>query len=117
MLRSDTYDRSDLFRLGGATTLRGYDEDRFIGNTVGRLLVEYRYQIDRASFAYLFGDLGVVDTPALGDVPATRDWHPGYGLGIQVGTDLGLIRASYALNPDDTSPTDGRVHLGLSFGL
>jgi hypothetical protein len=117
VLRSGTYDRSDLFRFGGAATLRGYDEDRFVGNVVGRVLMEYRYQIDRASFAYLFGDLGMVDTPELGDVPGRRGWHPGYGLGIQVSTDLGLVRASYALNPDDTSPTDGRIHLGLSVGL
>jgi outer membrane protein assembly factor BamA len=117
VLRSDTYDRSDLFRIGGATSLRGYDEDRFIGHAVGRLLLEYRYQIDRASYAYVFGDLGVVDRPELDTVRAVRDWHPGYGVGIQVRTALGLIRATYALNPDDTSPTDGRVHLGLSVGL
>ncbi len=117
VLRSDAYDRSDLFQLGGATSLRGYDEDRFIGNAVGRLLVEYRYQIDRASFAYMFGDLGILDRPALDTVRAVRTWHPGYGVGIQVSTTLGLIRASYALNPDDASPTDGRIHLGLSVGL
>lgn len=117
VLRSETYDRSDLFRLGGATTLRGYDEDRFLGHAVGRLLLEYRYQIDRASFAYLFGDIGFVATPALGNAAAQRGWHPGYGLGIQVSTDLGLIRASYALNPDDPRPSDGRIHLGLSVGL
>lgn len=117
VLRSDTYDRSDLFRLGGATTLRGYDEDRFLGHVVGRLLLEYRYQIDRASFAYVFGDLGYVATPALDDAAARRGWHPGYGLGIQVRTDLGRVRASYALNPDDRRPTDGRIHLGLAVGL
>ncbi len=117
VLRSDTFDRSDLFRMGGASTLRGYDEDRFLGNVVGRALLEYRYQIDRASFAYLFGDLGFVSTPALGEAEARRGWHPGYGLGIQVSTDLGRVRASYALNPDDPRPSDGRIHLGLSFGL
>ena len=117
VLRSDTYDRSDLFRIGGATSLRGYDEDRFIGNAVGRLLLEYRYQIDQASYAYVFGDLGIVDRPELDTVQAVRDWHPGYGVGIQVRTALGLVRASYVLNPDDTSPADGRVHLGLSVGL
>lgn len=117
VLRSDTYDRSDLFRLGGATTLRGYDEDRFVGNAVGRLLLEYRYQIDRASFAYVFGDLGLVRTPAFEDRPPATGLHPGYGVGVQVRTELGLLRATYALNPEDRRPTDGRIHLGLAFGL
>jgi len=116
-MRSDTYDRSDLFRLGGANTLRGYDEDQFLGHIVGRLLFEYRYQIDRESFAYVFSDLGFVATPALSDASAQRQWKPGYGVGIQVSTDLGLIRASYGLNPDDARPLNGRIHLGLSFGL
>jgi outer membrane protein assembly factor BamA len=117
VMRSDTYDRSDLFRLGGANTLRGYDEDQFLGHIVGRLLFEYRHQIDRESFAYVFGDLGFVATPALSDASAQRQWKPGYGVGIQVSTDLGLIRASYGLNPDDARPLNGRIHLGLSFGL
>lgn len=117
VMRSETYDRSDLFRLGGASTLRGYDEDQFLGHAVGRLLLEYRYQVDRESFAYVFGDLGFVATPALSEAPARQQWKPGYGVGMQVSTDLGLIRASYALNPDDARPIQGRIHIGLSFGL
>jgi len=32
------YDEGELFRFGGATSLRGYDEDTFLGNAVGRAL-------------------------------------------------------------------------------
>ena len=117
LLRSSRYDRSDLFRIGGANTLRGYDEDRFLGRAVGRLFLEYRYQVDRASYAYVFGDLGMVETPDLRDLEGARTWHPGYGLGVQVSTRLGLVNASYALSPEDASPAEGRIHLGLSVGL
>lgn len=117
-LVSDEYDLSDLFRLGGATSLRGYDEDRFRGRAVGRALAEYRYQLRRRSYAYLFFDLGYVETPALVEgEESVRGVHPGYGLGFQLGTRLGLINMSYALNPRDAGPADGRVHLGLSVGL
>jgi outer membrane protein assembly factor BamA len=115
-LLSDGYDRSDLFRLGGAQSLRGYDEDRFLGNAVGRALLEYRVQVDRVSYAYAFGDLGYVRRPALGTTEASQGWHPGYGIGIQFGTRIGIVNASYALQPAD-SPANGRIHLGLSFGL
>ena len=117
VLLSRDYDRSDLFRLGGATSLRGYDEDRFAGNVVARGLVEYRLQLDRASYAHAFFDLGYVGRPALGATTATQGWHPGYGLGMRLQTALGRISASYALNPQVQSPANGRVHLGLSVGL
>ena len=117
VLLSEAYDPSDLFRLGGAASLRGYDEDRFRGRAVGRALAEYRYQIDRRSFAYLFFDLGYVQAPAFaeGEEPA-RSLYPGYGLGLQFDTRLGLANVSYALNNED-GLAGGRVHLGLSVGL
>jgi outer membrane protein assembly factor BamA len=117
VLLSQDYDRSDLFRLGGATSLRGYDEDRFLGNVVARGLVEYRLQLDRASYAHTFFDLGYVARPALTTTTATQGWHPGYGLGLRLQTAIGRISATYALNPEVQSPANGRVHLGLSVGL
>ena len=41
---------------------------------------------------------------------------PGFGLGTQFSTAVGLVNASYALNPDD-GPASGKIHVGLSFGL
>ena len=117
VLLSPDYDRSDLFRLGGATSLRGYDEDRFLGNVVARGLVEYRLQLDRASYAHAFFDLGYISRPALEGTTAARGWHPGYGLGVRLQTAIGRVSATYALNPEVQSPADGRVHLGLSVGL
>jgi len=117
VLLSPSYDRSDLFRLGGARSLRGYDEDRFLGSSVGRLLLEYRLQIDRVSYAYAFADLGYVERPSTESGEASSDVHPGYGIGIQFGTAIGLVNTSYALQPGDTSPAGGRVHLRLSFDL
>ena len=116
-LLSGRYDRSDLFRIGGATSLRGYDEDRFLGNVVGRALIEYRVQLDRVSYAYGFGDLGFVQRPETQTLEPARNWHPGFGIGVQVGTALGIVNATYALNTGALRPSNGRVHLGLSVGL
>lgn len=110
------YDEGDLFRLGGATSLRGYDEARFVGAVVARALVEYRYSLDRLSFAFAFFDLGYLDRPALPDQPALQDVLPGYGAGVQYATPLGLVTVTYALNPD-LSVGQGKVHVGLSVGL
>jgi len=115
-LVSNVYDLSDLFRFGGAQTLRGYDEQRFLGRFVARGLAEYRYQLERLSYAYAFFDLGYVVRPALDEVLEQSGWFPGYGLGIQFSTGVGVVNASYAINTED-GPTSGRVHVGLSFGL
>ena len=115
------FDESDFFRLGGATSLRGYNEEQFRGRVVARALVEYRYQIDRSSYAALFFDLGYHERPQFVDpdtdrvIVAQRAFHPGFGVGFQVGTDIGLINLSLAANPDDA--TGLRAHLGLSIGL
>jgi len=112
---SNEYDTSDLFRFGGATSLRGYNEEQFLGNAVARVFTEYRYQLDRASYAFLFADLGYVERPEVEGQPSARAFRPGYGVGAQLGTDLGLMTISLASNPDD--PTGVRAHLGLSIGL
>ncbi|MFO8100408.1 MAG: POTRA domain-containing protein [Salinibacter sp.] len=117
VLRSESYDRSDLFRFGGATSLRGYDEDRFLGNMTARGLLEYRLLLDPRSYVYTFGDLGYVRRPALQDAPRQQSWRPGYGIGVQVHTGIGQVRASYALNPEVSTPADGRMHIGLSVAL
>ena len=114
---SDAYDRSDLFRLGGAASLRGYDEDRFLGNVVGRLLAEYRLQIDPVSYAFAFTDIGFVHRPETKLLEADQGWHPGFGIGLQVRTALGMVDVAYALNTETLQPSDGRIHVGLSFDL
>lgn len=116
LLRSDAYDTSDLLWIGGAQSLRGYDEDRFRGRITARVLLEYRVQIDRVSYAYVFSDLGYVDTPETAALDPEQQLLPGYGFGLQFGTPLGVANLSYALSPSD-SPARGRIHLGVSLGL
>jgi outer membrane protein assembly factor BamA len=115
LLLSNEYDESDLYRFGGATSLRGYDEDFFRGNFVGRGFAEYRYLLDRTSYTYLFFDLGYVDVADVLNFD-TRGFFPGFGIGIQFQTNVGLINASYAVSPED-GLANGRIHVGLSFGL
>jgi outer membrane translocation and assembly module TamA len=116
LLQSDTYDPSDLYRFGGATTLRGYDEERFLGRLVSRSLIEYRYQLDPESFAFAFTDVGYVEAPETGDDGVERGVYPGFGLGLQFDTALGIVNTSYAANREG-GQFSGRIHVGLSFGL
>ena len=115
-LRADVYDLSDLFFFGGANSLRGYEEQQFLGTLTLRLLMEYRVLLDGHSHAFVFGDMGYLEKPTLAGNSSARRWLPGYGLGIQYDTPLGLMRVSYALNPEETL-TAGKLHIGMAFSL
>ncbi len=110
------YDEGELFRIGGATSLRGYDEEAFLGRGVGRALAEVRWRLDDGAFAFVFTDVGYVVRPDLPGRPGSRRTRPGYGAGLQLVTGLGPVSVTYALNPD-LPASRGKLHLGLSVGL
>ena len=113
LLRSRELDESDLFRFGGATSLRGYDEDRFLVPFAARMLVEYRYLLDAASHALAFFDLGYVD--ASQTAAPIRGFYPGFGIGFQLDTDAGRISITAAASTE--APSEVRAHLAVSLGL
>jgi outer membrane protein assembly factor BamA len=116
LLRSPEYVESDLFRMGGAETLRGYDEDRFVTDSAVRFLTEYRIIVGPSSYAFAFLDMAYIHRPELNGISGEADWYPGYGIGMQWETAAGILNASYAINNED-GPTRGRIHMGLAFGL
>jgi len=121
IIHSRDLDESELFRIGGASTLRGYDEDRFRGTTVARAMLEVRAFLDNVSYGFAFFDLGFVERRDGGrgnndDLAGSANWHPGFGFGFVFETAVGPVNISYAMNNEDAL-AKGKVHLGISFGL
>lgn len=124
-LSSEAYDVSDLFRIGGARSLRGYGEEQFRGHAVGRTFAEWRYLLERDSFLFLFFDLGTHAVPpakrtlnaVVGGSVGEGGWslHLGYGFGLQFASEAGIFSVSLALNPDEG--LGAKVHVGISLGL
>ena len=104
----------DLYRIGGANTLRGYRENVFIGSRVAWMNTEYRFLLERRSFFYGFTDLGYVTLPAdeLRHTAEEKLFKAGYGIGIRLETALGNVGVSFALGQAD-SFTQGKIHFGL----
>ncbi len=113
-LRSTSFENSDLFRLGGTNTLRGYREEQFIGSRIFWSNLEYRALLTRRSFAFLFFDTGYYLRPADEEksVLKIEDFLYGFGLGLNIETALGVLRVSYALGKGDTF-SDGKIHFGV----
>lgn len=107
-------DESQMFRFGGATTLRGYRENQFIGSRLAWTNTEYRLLLGRHSFLYGFIDTGYYFRP--GDVrtalSSTEAFHYGYGIGLRFDTPLGNMGVSFALGKGD-SFAQGKIHVGV----
>lgn len=113
-VRGKNVQQSDMFRFGGATTLRGYRENQFIGSRVAWTNAEYRFLLGRQSFLFGFLDTGYYSRPADPEqgTPASDAFKYGYGVGLRTDTPLGNISVSFALGQGD-SFSMGKIHIGL----
>ena len=99
----DNIPPTELFYLGGANTLRGYDEDWFFGPRRVYANIEYRLLVGRTSQFFVFTDLGTV---AQVDQPTIFDpIRVGYGFGMRLESKGGLLRMDYGL-------AEGRLRFG-----
>jgi outer membrane protein assembly factor BamA len=100
--------RTDQYYLGGAGTVRGYFEQQFAASQVGWLNTEYRFIAAGGFELYPFFDCGYLRDRDRGLDRAA----PGYGLGMRLGTRLGMIQIDFGLGRGD-KPAEGKVHLLL----
>jgi outer membrane protein insertion porin family len=107
-------DKSDLFRLGGAATLRGYREGQFLGSRLVWTNLEYRFLVALRSFFYGFIDVGYIAQPSITAIGLTASERSkiGYGVGVRIDSALGLIGVSFALGEGDTFSTS-KIHIRL----
>lgn len=102
---------SDLFSLGGADTLRGYEDDEFRGDKFYAGTIEYRYPIAKKIQGVVFADGGNA-WGGTSNVPWYHDnnkFHYSGGLGFRITTPIGPIRLDYGIGDDG-----GKFH--FSFG-
>lgn len=113
-LRGSFFEISDLFRLGGANTLRGYTEDQFLGNRILWTNFEYRLLLTKRTFGFLFFDTGYYLRSAdpVRNILKNEGYKIGYGLGFNIETNLGVLRVSFALAKGD-SFSQGKIHFGI----
>ena len=113
-LRGSTFENSDLYKLGGTNSLRGYREEQFLGSRIFWSNLEFRSLLTRRSYGFLFFDTGYYLRPEEIDknIPKSEEFLYGFGLGLNLETALGVLRVSYALGEGDTF-SDGKIHFGV----
>jgi outer membrane protein insertion porin family len=113
-LRGQFFENSDLFRLGGASSLRGYSESQFLGNRVMWTNLEFRSLLTKRSFVFLFLDTGYYlrNADPSRNILKAEGFNVGYGLGMNIETGLGVLSVSFALAKGD-SFSNGKIHFGI----
>jgi len=113
-LRGSFFENSDLFRLGGTNSLRGYREEQFLGSRILWTNLEYRLLLTRRTFSFLFFDTGYYlrEADVERNILKSEDFLYGYGLGLNIETSLGVLGVSFALGEGD-SFSDGKIHFGI----
>lgn len=89
---------SDLFSLGGANNLRGYEDDQFKGDKMYAATLEYRLPIAKKVQGVLFTDVGSTWGIDRGQIPWYEDdkaIHFAAGVGLRLQTPIGPVRLDY----------------------
>jgi hypothetical protein len=115
---ADSLLRSDVFRFGGAASLRGSLEGEFLARTFVLQRTEVGRRLDRlGARAYLLADFGWIEPWRAGPnglTGAAGGWreHTAVGAGLQLPSRAGWIRLEFAV-PGGAGLGRGRIHLGL----
>ena len=106
------YLRNDQIQVGGSRSIRGFNENAFFTNFYSFATAEYRFQLERDSYLFLFADYAYLQ-----DQVENKTLFPfGTGLGMNYGTKAGIISIIYAIGRTADipfQPSRGRIHIGL----
>lgn len=95
------------FSIGGADTLRGYDDDEYKGNKMIAATVEYRFPVVKKVQGVVFTDLG--DAWGGKDDNSSFSLKKSVGVGLRITTPIGPIKLDYGKGTEG-----GKMH--FSFG-
>ena len=114
LVNGEALDVTELYRIGGTNTVRGYREGQFRGARNLSGSVEARAILSERSHAGLFLDAGYTVSPILAGAieSAPSQVLLGYGVSMQVDTPAGIARVSVGL-AEGSSPEEATVSVGL----
>lgn len=97
-LDSNNYFENELFRIGGAKSIRGFNEQSILTNKYSYLNFEYRYLTSTTSYLYSITDFAILDSKNL----------LGLGVGYSFLNKNSLINIAFAVGKENNSPIESR---------
>lgn len=89
---------SQLFTLGGADSLRGYEDDQFRGKYMYNATLEFRFPIVKKVSGVLLTDIGDAwDAPNVTWYNSKKTFNYGVGAGVRITTPIGPVKLDYGV--------------------
>jgi outer membrane translocation and assembly module TamA len=112
-LLANTYFINDLYRFGGTNSLKGFNEESLLASGYGILSLEYRYLLGQNTFFQAFGNLAYIEDKTQEEY---KDLPYGFGLGLTLETNSGMLNLAYALGSQQRNPiqfSQAKIHFGV----
>lgn len=106
--------QNELFRIGGAELLRGFDEKSIYADRYGVASAEFRTLTGLNSYLFVFSDLGLTHT-TLTSAKFSNSFISA-GAGIRLETKVGLLNLAYAVGKRNDVRFDIRNASKIHFG-
>ncbi len=115
MMSGDYLLNNELYRIGGFSSLRGFDELSLYASTYSIFTIEWRLLVERNSYINVFWNGAYVENASLDH--KTYDQPMGFGAGISFQTKAGIFTMAYALGRQQGNPilfNEAKIHFGYS---
>lgn len=106
--------QNDLFRIGGLSSIRGFNEEAFIASGYSVVSSELRFLPQENSSFYLFYDAGYYRNSYLSEKNEDYPW--GVGFGLNFASKSGIFTLNYAIGKQKNSRMDlkeAKIHFGF----
>lgn len=111
-LQSETFLTNELYRIGGANSIRGFNEQSLFTNQFSHINIEYRYLTSTDSYLHTITDLGVYNNLSLNNAEALI----GIGFGYLFSVNNNQINLGYVLGVNPGNNVDfGQSKLIIRF--
>ncbi|MCF8257919.1 MAG: BamA/TamA family outer membrane protein [Flavobacteriales bacterium] len=114
LMRNPNLFESEMFRIGGLKSLRGFDEESIYADLYAIGTIEFRFLLNMDSYIFAFADGAYYENRAVNR--RTTDRPIGFGLGISFATKIGIFSLTYAMGKQFDNPIDaraGKIHFGI----
>lgn len=112
LFTSDELFTNEIYRIGGANSIRGFNEESIFTSSYSILNLEYRYHLANLSYLYSITDYAYVQN----EIQNNNIQLYSLGLGYTYTIKSGIIDVSYALGKTSESPFDfnnSKFHIKL----
>ncbi len=114
-LNSPVLYENEIYKIGGFSDLRGFDEESILASVYSVMNCELRYLYERNSNLFVFFNAAYYENNTHSDF--ISDYPIGFGIGTNFQTKAGIFSISYALGKQFDNPIEfkrAKIHFGLS---